>query len=155
MSPTMTFDTPIEEDALLPVGTYEFEVVVWTPHKEMRPLGPDKSMCHSVDYEILCTNGVTAEGAPIPEQGRIKGTIKLVQTLKWIILQYFGAIGDRKHGVGKFAPDWSIKHNAGATGKVKIKHRKGASRDFAEVEKWMDPEDRPADMPPAGDDASV
>ena len=137
----MTFESPLEESPLLPPGTYNFEVIGWTLHKEPRPLGPDKAMCQSVDYEINCTNGFAAEGAQIAETGTIKGTLKLVASLQWILMQYFSAVGDRKHGQQKFTPDWSMKHNVGLIGRVSIKHRKGMSRSFAEVEKWLDPEE--------------
>jgi hypothetical protein len=137
----MTFESPLEEAPLLPPGTYSFEVIGWTLHKEPRPLGPDKAMCQSVDYEIMCTNGVSPEGSKIVETGTIKGTLKLVAILQWILMQYFLAVGDRKHGQQKFIPDWSMAHNIGLVGRVQIKHRKGSSRSFAEVEKWLDAEE--------------
>ncbi len=149
----ITFETPLAEAALIPPGSYDFEVVGWTPHKEERPLGPDKAMCQSVEYEIECHGGVSDTGEEITTTGRIRGTFKLVESLQWILLQYFTCIGDRKHGARTFSPNWTKEHNIGATGRVKIKHRKGTNRDFAEVDKWLDAE-KEADAP-AGVDGNV
>ena len=138
----ITYETPMSDETLLPPGDYDFEVVGWTQNKQKKPFSAaDKTLCFQVDYEIMCSNGVGADGSPIEQSGRIKGTFKLVEKLFWIPQQYFVSIGKRKHRDTHFLPNWTKEGNIGESGRVRIKHRAGTSRNFAEVGVWLDPAD--------------
>lgn len=61
-------------------------------------------------------------------EAEIEEKIWLVQSLKWKLLQFFTAIGQRSHGdKGNFVPDWSKV--VGSGGACMIKHREFEKRD--------------------------
>ena len=121
----MDFDTPLKANADVPAGVYAFKVVNWHPCKEAKPIGPERSLCLSIEYTLALSNGVDENGEKIDFDGEAKDVFKLVLKLQFMLFQYFGSIGDRKHGSDEFKPNYTKEHNLGAEGRVRVSYREG------------------------------
>ncbi len=83
------------------------------------------------------------------ESAEVTIQLALVKQLQWKLLQFFTAIGQRKHGdKGIFAPDWSTVDQA--VGRCKVAHRTFRKKDGSdaianEIAEFLEPDDAQED----------
>ena len=88
------------------------------------------------------------EGAPEPAV-EFDVNLALINDLKWKVLQFFTAIGQRKHGdAGNFAPNWAKVE--GEIGRCVLQHREfkkkdGTTAKALDVKEFLAPEEAKGD----------
>ena len=115
-------DPTEKERVLLPKGPAMFAVT-----KLERTRG-NFSDCGTVNIAKVTLQATSlAEGAPA-EAEEITVNLPLVPKMKWKIVQFFTAIGQRKHGdAGEFQPNWSKVE--GEMGRCEVDHRDWVKKD--------------------------
>lgn len=133
-------DTTEPEKVLLPEGVVCFFVEDW--QKKKREVG-ERGICNIAKLNMLVQpledNGIEAQ--PLEDD------LILHSDFKWKFLQFFTAIGQRKHGDnGSFVPNWDAV--AGKSGRCVIKHRtftykkgakEGQSGTAMEIDRFLAP----------------
>lgn len=127
---------------LLPEGPAMFTVLGWKR---------DRGQCGKYGVQnvarIKLLVSTLVEGQDV--EAEVDENIWLVQELKWKFLQFFTAIGQRKHGdKGEFVANW--QKIEGETGKCVINHREFEKKDGSKgtahnIHEFLGPDEAPAD----------
>lgn len=135
----MDWDTPLEDTdgyKLIPKGPGTFEVLDFSrARKQKGKLGE----CNVAVLKLLVEHTESGETSTFEED------LTLHRKLQFLILYFFAAIGQRKHGdEGPFVPDWSPKKIIGSTGLCEIgirtwEKKGGGTGSKNQIDKWVAP----------------
>jgi hypothetical protein len=118
------------EFVILPEGDYDFEVVSF---ERGRYPGGDKLPA--------CNKAIVSIKIEVPEgETIIKHNLYLHSSTEGLLCAFFTGIGQRKHGE-KFTMNWNKV--VGSKGRAKVGIRKHEGKEYNEIKKFYEPEDKP------------
>ena len=123
-------------------GDYSFRVV--SMERGFYNGGKNMCACPVAKVEVELTDA--------PRAAHVFENLYLNRKTMWKIVTFFTAIGLHDKGDDQpFKPDWT--RVAGRTGRCRVKNREYNGKVYNEVERWLAPDDAPAQqwyVPPAG-----